>query len=150
MANNFLGIKIEDWLPPSPLVGPPLPRFIGITWPWYKPAPVVTIHLKNPPSEANYWQMSVIDWDFTKSLSWEGKFTSSIGDPAIFEIPADWSFPLRVNLGIYYHWYENDEKHGRQLYSVQSHRPNSDYKEIFIAEYGSYYFNVATEEFEKI
>lgn len=44
MAANFLGIKIEDWLPPSPLVGPPLPRAMGIVWPWYKPPA--------PPEEA--------------------------------------------------------------------------------------------------
>lgn len=39
--NNFLGIKVEDWMPMSPLEGPPLPRSMGITWPWYKPPEVL-------------------------------------------------------------------------------------------------------------
>jgi len=25
-----------DWLPVSIMVGPPLPKWLGITWPWYK------------------------------------------------------------------------------------------------------------------
>ncbi len=25
---------IIDWLPMSPLMGPPLPRFLGVMWPW--------------------------------------------------------------------------------------------------------------------
>ena len=28
--------KLEDWLPMEPGMGPPLPRFLGLTWPWYK------------------------------------------------------------------------------------------------------------------
>lgn len=30
------GPKFEDFLPMSPLEGPPLPRLLGIYWPWYK------------------------------------------------------------------------------------------------------------------
>lgn len=26
--------KLEDWLPMMPMDGPPLPRFLGIYWPW--------------------------------------------------------------------------------------------------------------------
>ncbi len=29
--------KLEDWWPTSPLVGPPLPKWLGIFWPWYTP-----------------------------------------------------------------------------------------------------------------
>ncbi|MBA7647845.1 hypothetical protein ES703_55624 [subsurface metagenome] len=29
--------KLEDWLPMSPDMGPPLPEFLGIYWPWYTP-----------------------------------------------------------------------------------------------------------------
>lgn len=32
--NDF---ELEDWLPMPPDMGPPLPRFLGIRWPWYKP-----------------------------------------------------------------------------------------------------------------
>ena len=33
--------KLEDWFPMSPLKGPPLPRFLGIYWPWYKEIDVI-------------------------------------------------------------------------------------------------------------
>jgi hypothetical protein len=29
-------LKLEDWFPMSPLVGPPLPKWLALTWPWYK------------------------------------------------------------------------------------------------------------------
>lgn len=29
-------LNLENWTPMSPLKGPPLPRFLGIYWPWYK------------------------------------------------------------------------------------------------------------------
>jgi len=28
--------EFQDWLPMSPIEGPPFPRFLGIKWPWYK------------------------------------------------------------------------------------------------------------------
>lgn len=39
--DEFLGHKLEDWWPVSPLEGPPLPKWMGITWPWYKPETAV-------------------------------------------------------------------------------------------------------------
>lgn len=30
-------LKLENWLPMEPAMGPPLPRFLNIFWPWYKP-----------------------------------------------------------------------------------------------------------------
>ncbi|MBA7689880.1 hypothetical protein ES703_98399 [subsurface metagenome] len=27
--------RLEDWFPTSPLIGPPLPKWLGLTWPWY-------------------------------------------------------------------------------------------------------------------
>ena len=29
---------LEDWLPMGPGLGPPLPKFLGIYWPWAKPS----------------------------------------------------------------------------------------------------------------
>lgn len=29
-------LALEDWMPMPPEMGPPLPRSMGITWPWYK------------------------------------------------------------------------------------------------------------------
>lgn len=36
MADDLLGHELEEWAPASPLVGPPLPKWMGITWPWYE------------------------------------------------------------------------------------------------------------------
>lgn len=33
--------KLEDWLPMEPDKGPPLPRVLGIYWPWYKLAEIL-------------------------------------------------------------------------------------------------------------
>ncbi len=40
-------VNIQDWLPISPLEGPPLPKFLGLTWPWYKAT--LTIPAPLPP-----------------------------------------------------------------------------------------------------
>jgi len=34
--NSF---EIENWFPMEPIMGPPLPRFLNIYWPWYTPGP---------------------------------------------------------------------------------------------------------------
>lgn len=51
-------IKLGDWLPQEPWQGPPLPEFLNIYWPWYKPPtdefPVSDIRAENliiTPSE---------------------------------------------------------------------------------------------------
>jgi len=31
-----IGLGFEDWFPMMPNMGPPLPRILGIYWPWYK------------------------------------------------------------------------------------------------------------------
>lgn len=38
MPDEILGHTLEEWEPMSPDKGPPLPKFLGIYWPWYKPA----------------------------------------------------------------------------------------------------------------
>ncbi len=122
----------------------------------------VAISLKNPPSGANKWQMMVVDWDIAYGLSWGATARDNLAEIAIFDIPIEWSFPLRVIIGIFYQWQEAGEWHSRQLYSVESlHEylwdwktgeytgdPDPSYREIFIPDYGSYYYNVATEKFE--
>ncbi|MBA7686395.1 hypothetical protein ES703_94842 [subsurface metagenome] len=124
----------------------------------------VTVSLKNPPSGANKWQIIVADWDIAYGLSWGAAARGNLAEAAIFEIPSGWKLPLRVVIGIYYQWQEAGEWHSRQLYRVQSLHPylwdwktgeyTSDpdptYRDIFIPSYGSYYFNVATEQFEQI
>lgn len=123
-------------------------------------AKTITVALKNPPSGATKWQMSVIDWDITEIMSWGAKEQDNIRESATFNIPPEWKFPLRIGIRIYQKL--NDKS--QQLYSVQSYRPylydwdtgtytgppDPDYREVFIPEYGDYYYNVATERFEKI
>ena len=36
MPEDLLGYELEEWMPMPPDKGPPLPRFLGIYWPWYK------------------------------------------------------------------------------------------------------------------
>jgi len=115
------------------------------------------IGLKNYPPEATKWQMAVVDWDVLKDLSWGTLDHNNIEKLAPFDIPYgapipedDWLLPLRINITIDQEWQEADGWHARQLYRFQSIWPDrSDYKDIFIHDYGSYYFNVATEQFEK-
>ena len=45
-------VKIEDWVLMSPMQGPPLPRFLGIFWPWIKEElPPGEIPPEEPPPE---------------------------------------------------------------------------------------------------
>jgi len=53
MPDDFLGYELEDWWPISPLIGPPLPKWMGITWPWYKP-PLPPIIYTCPYCEAEF------------------------------------------------------------------------------------------------
>ena len=142
-------IKLEDWLPCSPLIGPPLPRFLGITWPWYKPPMIppeelppyaVQVGLKNPPSGAKKWFLIVQDWPNTTQRSARDL---NVDEPAIIDVPSEWELPLRIIIQI--------TTNGVLLYSVNSIGPDfAGYKEIFIPAYGSYYYNIATEQFEEV
>lgn len=124
----------------------------------------VTVYLKNPPGGANEWQIRIIDDVGIKTLAWYSQ-RGEFEDTAIFEFLAnEWLFPLSVDITIYEEWQENTEWHKRQLYYVQSHHPKQwdwdtesytgppdpTYRAVFIPDYGNYYFNVATERFEKI
>ena len=37
MATEILGHTLTEWEPMPPQAGPPLPSFLNIYWPWYKP-----------------------------------------------------------------------------------------------------------------
>lgn len=118
---------------------------------------LIQVSLKNVPIDpksgfpANKWQMSVFDWGITQYIGWGIIEHDNIAETAIFDIPAGWMFPLRIDIIISYQWQENSEWISRQVYRVQSWAEGfAEYKEIFIDNYGSYYYNVATEQFEKI
>ena len=162
--NNF---EIENWLPMEPAMGPPLPRFLNILWPWYKPPEeIVTVALRNPPSEAENWSLSLCDWDITVPIrEISGKDRLDITEAATFEIPSGLKFPLRILALQLTKWIEWEGTPAlQQIYYVQSFRPylwdwdkgdwsdepDPTYKEVFIPEYGGYYYNVSTEQFEKV
>ena len=108
---------------------------------------VITIYLKNPPAEGDYWQIMI-----TNASQTDCRFTPDIplDEAATFDIPADWDFPLPIDI-IVYQWGDPEHTFARQVYRVQSWAPGyADYKAMFIEAYGSYYFNVATEMFEGI
>ncbi|GAI98971.1 unnamed protein product, partial [marine sediment metagenome] len=102
----------------------------------------VSVRLKNPPSGANRWGLSVYDWSGEKSL---GTTVYSITGEATFDIPPDWDFPLRFWIQVIYY------SSVTILHQAQSLSPDWPYYvEVFIPDYGSYYYNVATEQFEEI
>jgi len=48
-VNNF---ELPNWIPMAPALGPPLPRFLGIYWPWYKG---FSLSITNPPTGSTHW-----------------------------------------------------------------------------------------------
>jgi len=165
MVNNF---ELENWLPMEPAMGPPLPRFLNILWPWYKPPEEkVAVALRNPPSEATTWSLTLLDWDITTPIYFvgrNGKDRLDITEAATFEIPSGLKFPLRIlalSISKWIDFYGTPAL--KHLYEMQSFRPylwdwdkgdwgdipDPNYREVFIPEYGSFYYNVATEQFER-
>ena len=134
---------------------PPLPE--------ESPENTIGVMLRNPPNEATMWSLSLCDWDFTVSIKWvntEDRLTFE--DQALFEIPSGISFPLRVVALQLTRWNEAGTAL-QQIYYVQSFRPflydwdlsqygddpDPTYKDVFIPDYGSYYYNVSKEKFEQ-
>ena len=124
------------------------------------PADGVVVGLLNPPSGGTMWTMVLTDWDITIPIrEISGKERLDIAEAAAFEIPSGAMFPLRVVSLTITRW--KDGVVGgtvQQLYSVQSYRPikpftddepDPTYKEVFIPDYGSFYYDVATERFEQ-
>ncbi len=120
----------------------------------------VTIELRNPPSEATMWSLTLTDRDMTIPIHWINvEDRLDIAEAATFEIPNGIEFPLRVAFLQLTKW--NEARTALiQLYYAQSmhpylwdfdigdwsDEPDPTYREIFIADLGSYYFDVATEE----
>jgi len=126
------------------------------------PADGVLIALINPPSEATMWSIQLTDWDITTSIGWintEDRLT--LEEHAVFEIPSGVTFPLRVLALQITKWNEAGTAL-IVLYEVQSYRPflfdfdnfkwsdepDPSYREVFIPDYGGYYYNVSKERFE--
>ena len=81
MADDFLGYELEEWLPTPPMIGPPLPIWIGITWPWYKP-PVAEFRVSDlviSPSEVEVGQPVTISCNITNVDTEAGDYTLKMG-----------------------------------------------------------------------
>jgi len=124
----------------------------------------ITIQLKNPPSEATMWQLVLCDWDITVAIHQiDGLALLDVAEPITFEIPSGVQFPLRI-VSLQVSKWNEDKTALIVLYEIQSFRPyqwdfdkmewsdipDPTYKEVFIPEYGSYYYNVAAERFERV
>ncbi len=126
------------------------------------PADGVVVGLWNPPSGAEVWQLVLTDWDVTVAINQVGGIALlDIAEAVPFEIPEGVVFPLRVVSLQVSRWNE-DRTALIVLYEVQSFRPfkfdfdlgefgdepDPSYKEVFIPDYGRYYYNVSKERFE--
>ena len=123
----------------------------------------IVVGLWNPPKEATTWQLVLTDWDITVAIHQIGGLALlDVAEPITFEIPNGVQFPLRVVSLQVSKW--NEARTALiVLYEMQSFRPylwdfdigdwgdepDPTYREAFIPDYGSYYYNVAKERFEK-
>lgn len=74
-------LKLEDWLPQEPWQGPPLPEFLKIFWPWYKP-PVAKFTVSNlviSPTEVNPGQEVTISCTLTNIGVEAGSYIVHLG-----------------------------------------------------------------------
>ncbi len=127
------------------------------------PEDSVGVMLRNPPSEATMWSMNLVDWDVSVPIYWGNtKDRLAFEDQAVFEIPGGINFPLRVMSLQISRWNEAGTAL-IVLYEIQSYRPflydfdlsqygddpDPSYRDVFIPNYGSYYYNVSKEKFQQ-
>jgi len=87
MPDDLLGHKLEEWLPQEPWQGPPLPEFLNIYWPWYKPpgAEFKVSDLVISPTEVNPGQVVTISCTVTNISSQAGTYTVKMGGDFVAE-----------------------------------------------------------------
>ena len=84
MPDEILGHTLEEWMPQEPNQGPPLPEFLKIFWPWYKPevppgAEFSVSNLVISPTEVNPGQPVTISCLVTNIGSEAGSYTVHLG-----------------------------------------------------------------------
>jgi len=84
MGDELLGHTLEEWMPQEPNQGPPLPEFLNIYWPWYKPevppgAEFKVSGLVISPTEVNPGQVVTITCAVTNIGSEAGSYTVKMG-----------------------------------------------------------------------
>ena len=76
--------ELEEWLPMSPMEGPPLPRFFNILWPWYKGG--FTLRLTNVPPKLALWNANFAE----KAFEYKPLADSGWLEPdEVWEYPSD-------------------------------------------------------------
>lgn len=87
MADDILGHTVEEWMPQEPWQGPPLPEFLNIYWPWYKPpgADFKVSNLVISPTEVNPGQVVTISCTVTNIGSQAGSYTVKMGGDFVAE-----------------------------------------------------------------
>jgi len=79
--------EIEEWLPMPPDMGPPLPIYLGIYWPWVAP-PGAEFRVSNPvisPTEVNPGQVVTISCLVTNIGAEAGDYTVRLGGDFVSE-----------------------------------------------------------------
>ena len=82
-----IDFKIEDWLPQEPSLGPPLPRYLGIYWPWYAP-PGAEFRVSGPvisPTEVQVGYPVTISCLVTNIGADAGTYTVRLGGDFVSE-----------------------------------------------------------------
>jgi len=82
--------KLEDWLPQEPNQGPPLPEFLKIFWPWYKPEvpPGAEFRVSNlviSPTEVVVGETVIISCTVENTGSESGSYTVTLGGDLMAE-----------------------------------------------------------------
>lgn len=75
--DDILGYNLEEWAPMEPEKGPPLPKWLGIYWPWYTP-PDMEFRVSNlviSHEEVNPGQVVTISCWVTNTGSKTGSYT---------------------------------------------------------------------------
>ena len=121
----------------------------------------VTITLKNPPDEAELWQLVLCDWDITVAIHQVGGLALvDVAEPITFEIPSRVQFPLRI-VSLQVSKWNEDKTAIIVLYEMQSYHPylwdwgkddwgdepDPSYREAFLNAFGHSYFDVNLEAF---
>ncbi|GAI18770.1 unnamed protein product, partial [marine sediment metagenome] len=79
--------ELEDWMPMPPELGPPLPRYLGIYWPWVAP-PGAEFRVSNPviqPAEVQVGYPVTISCLVTNIGSEAGEYTVKLGGDFVAE-----------------------------------------------------------------
>jgi len=123
----------------------------------------LSIKLRNPPSDAEEWDLVLTDWYIRVPIHFvgrNGKDRLGITEVATFEIPDGLTWPLRiVGLHIWKWILWEGTPALQQLYGIQSVHstlwdwdeggygiePDPTFRAVFIPRLGNYAYNVATE-----